>query len=229
MAERHEHRRIIDLLASLDAGLLQQAECWFAGGTAISLRCDEFRLSRDVDFLCASREGYRMMRHRVYEAGVRGLFTSDVTVRRELRADRYGIRVVLDVAGAPLKLEIVSEGRIDLAGVDDPSLPVARLTDEDLVAEKLLANEDRFLDDAALGRDVIDLILLEHRLGELPQVAWDKAREAYGPSVEDAWNRALRRLRDRPEWRARALEALSVTPEARAVVEERVERCSDER
>ncbi|WP_437289532.1 nucleotidyl transferase AbiEii/AbiGii toxin family protein [Sorangium sp. So ce406] len=229
MAERDEHRRILDLLASLDAGLLQQAECWFAGGTAISLRCDEFRLSRDVDFLCASREGYRMMRHRVYEAGVRGLFTSDVTVRRELRADRYGIRVVLDVAGAPLKLEIVSEGRIDLAGVDDPALPVARLTDEDLVAEKLLANEDRFLDDAALGRDVIDLILLEHSLGELPQVAWDKAREAYGPSVEDAWNRALRRLRDRPEWRARALEALSVTPEARAVVEARVERCTDER
>ncbi|WP_438042376.1 nucleotidyl transferase AbiEii/AbiGii toxin family protein [Sorangium sp. So ce128] len=224
MAERDEHRRILDLLTSLDAALLRQSECWFAGGTAISLRCDEFRISRDIDFLCASREGYRQLRQRVYEAGVRGLFVADMAVRRELRADRYGIRVVLDVGGAPIKLEIVSEGRIELAGVEDPALPVARLADEDLVAEKLLANEDRFLDDAALARDVIDLILLEHVLGGLPQAAWDKARDAYGPSVEDAWSRALRRLCDQPAWRARALEALCVTPEARAVVEARVER-----
>ncbi|MGK3996298.1 hypothetical protein [Sorangium sp. So ce1024] len=48
MAERQEHRRILDALASLDAAVFQQAECWFAGGTAISLRCDEFRISRDV-------------------------------------------------------------------------------------------------------------------------------------------------------------------------------------
>ncbi|WP_437298513.1 nucleotidyl transferase AbiEii/AbiGii toxin family protein [Sorangium sp. So ce426] len=72
MAERDEHRRILDLLTSLDAALLRQSECWFAGGTAISLRCDEFRISRDVDFLCASREGYRQLRQRVYGRPRRG-------------------------------------------------------------------------------------------------------------------------------------------------------------
>jgi hypothetical protein len=219
MVEREEHRRILALLASLDAEFLRRAECWFAGGTAISLRCDEFRISRDVDFLCASREGYRLVRQRVYEVGIRALFTRDVVVRREIRADRYGVRVVLDVGGAPIKLEIVSEGRIDLVGIEDSSLPVARLADEDLVAEKLLANEDRFLDDATLGRDAIDLVLLEHALGGLPQVAWDKARKAYGPSIEDAFGRALRRLRDQPAWCARAFENLSVSAEARAIVE----------
>src|SRR5690349_15605872 len=109
MAERQEHRRILALLTSLDAEFLRRAECWFAGETAISLRCDEFRISRDVDFLCASREGYRLVRQRVYEAGIQALFTHDVAVRREVRADRYGVRVVLDVEGAPIKLEIVSE------------------------------------------------------------------------------------------------------------------------
>jgi len=223
MAERQEHQRILGLLTQLDAGFLRRAECWFAGGTAISLRCDEFRISRDVDFLCASREGYSLVRQRVYEAGIRGLFTRDVAVRREVRADRYGVRVVLDVGGEPMKLEIVSEGRIDLVGTEDPSLPVARLADEDLVAEKLLANADRFLDEAALGRDAIDLILLEHALGGLPPAAWDKAREAYGPSVEDAFVRALRQLRDKPAWRARAFELMAVSPEARAVVEARLD------
>jgi len=222
MAKRLEHQRVLGLLALLDAGFLRRAECWFAGGTAISLRCDEFRVSRDVDFLCASREGYRLLRERVYDAGIQGLFTREVSVRREARADRYGIRVVLDVGGAPLKLEIVSEGRIDLAGVDDASLPVARLADEDLVAEKLLANEDRFRDDASLGRDAIDLVLLEHVLGGLPEAAWEKARRAYGPSVEDALRRALGRLERDPDWRERVFETLSLSPEGRAIVEARL-------
>lgn len=213
---------MLALLSSLDAAFLRESECWFAGGTAISLRCNEFRVSRAVDFLCASREGYRALRNRVYDAGIRGLFTSDVVVRREMRADRYGIRVVVDVDGAPLKLEIVSEGRIDLQGVEDPSLPVARLADEDLVAEKLLANEDRFLDDAALGRDVIDLVLLEHMLGGLPDVARQKARGAYGPSVDDAFRRALLRLRDDEGWRKRVFEVLSISAEAREIVETRL-------
>jgi hypothetical protein len=59
MVERDEHRHVLALLSALDAAFLRQAECWFAGGTAVSLRCDEYRLSHDVDFLRATREGYR--------------------------------------------------------------------------------------------------------------------------------------------------------------------------
>lgn len=222
MVERPEHQKMLDILSRLDMDFLRQAECWFAGGTAISFRCHEFRLSRDIDFLCSSREGYRSLRERVYRTGIRGLFRQEVAIRREVRADRYGIRVVLDVEGAPLKLEIVSEGRIDLRGLDDTSLPVARLSDQDLVAEKLMANEDRFLDEASLARDIIDLIMLEHELGMLPVAAWDKARTAYGDSIEHAYVRALRQLQDKPQLRLRALDALSVTAEARAVIEAKV-------
>lgn len=220
MAERPEHVRVLALLERMDDALVREADCWFAGGTAVALRCDEFRLSRDVDFLCASVAGYRMLRERVFERGGAGLFKAPVPLAREARADRYGIRLAVSLDGGdPIKLEIVSEGRIALAGVDDSTLPVPRLCDVDLVAEKLLANEDRLFDDASLGRDAIDLIMLEHALGGLPSAAWDKAALAYGASVEVAWKRALERLRDRPEKLAKWLDVMDVSPVARQVVE----------
>jgi hypothetical protein len=224
MAGRAEHRRVLSLFSQMDAPFLRAASCWFAGDTAISLRCGEFRVSNDVDFLCASQEGYRALRERWFHKGFRGFFKNDIDVVREAQADRYGIRAVLRVDGAPLKVEIVSEGRISLSGQADPALPVDRLTDEDLVAEKLLANADRFLDDAALSRDALDLTLLAHQLGALPQVAWEKARAAYGDSVDRAFERALQRLRDRPQFVDRVLDALDVSVEGRAVIEARLEQ-----
>jgi hypothetical protein len=41
MVERPELRLVLSLLSALDAELLRDAECWFAGGTAVSLRCGE--------------------------------------------------------------------------------------------------------------------------------------------------------------------------------------------
>lgn len=222
MVERPELARVVEALKLLDHGLLRDSGCWFAGGSAIALRCGGYRLSRDVDFLCASRDGYRALRQRVFSHGGRGLFGGEVDIVREVRVDRYGIRLAFQFEGQPLKLELVSEGRIDLAGEDDPMLPVARLRDVDLVAEKLLANADRHQDDAAMGRDVLDLIMLEHALGELPQEAWTKATEAYGDSVEVAWHRALRRLRERPAMRARWFEQMVVSSEGQAIIEARL-------
>jgi hypothetical protein len=222
LAERRENRRALTLLAQVDGALFREAACWFAGGTAISLRCGEFRVSRDVDFLCASREGYRLLRERARTGGGRGLFSGAVSIVREPRVDRYGIRMAVEVDGEPLKFEIVSEGRIALDGFDDPSLPVARLCDVDLVAEKLLANDDRYLDDSALGRDLVDLLVLERHLGALPAAALIKAQEAYGPSVLRAHRGAQRRFRDRPDLLARSLDALSVLPSERAYVTARI-------
>ncbi|MFI5302852.1 MAG: nucleotidyl transferase AbiEii/AbiGii toxin family protein [Polyangiales bacterium] len=219
MAERPENQRALALLERLDAALLRVCECWFAGGSAISLRCGEFRVSRDVDFLCASREGYRELRERVNASGGAALFCHPLVLVRPARVDRYGIRMAVELDGEPLKLEIVSEGRIDLVGVEDATMPTPRLCDEDLVAEKLLANEDRCFDDSAMNRDAIDLIVLEHTMGSLPNIAWSKAREAYGRSVDMAWTRALDRLDEQPDRRARWLDAMGITPGARAVID----------
>jgi hypothetical protein len=222
LVKRPENRRALALLSLVDAELFAQAECWFAGGTAVSLLCGEYRVSRDVDFLCSSRDGYRVLRQRVFERGAPGLFCREVEVLREARADRYGVRFAVKIEGESVKVEIVSEGRIDLSGLDDPALPVARLSNEDLVAEKLLANQDRHLDDGALGRDAFDLILLEHNLGGLPTAAFEKARAAYGPSIDTAWERALCRLQARAQLREHWEDQLAISPEARRLIKDRL-------
>lgn len=68
----------------------------------------------------------------------------------------------------------------------------------------------------------MDLLLLEHALGGLPSGAWEKARNAYGPSVESAWPEALQRLRTRVEPRMRAYEAMGVTAAEREIIEARL-------
>ena len=58
--QRQHHNDILSALRSLDGELLLDAECYFAGDTAIVLNLDEYRESVDIDFLCASQEGYRI-------------------------------------------------------------------------------------------------------------------------------------------------------------------------
>lgn len=215
---------MLRLLERVDRRLFDDAGCWLGGGVGVSLRCGGFRVSRDVDFLCASREGYRELRGLASSKGVRSLFVGPVVLLREPRIDRYGVRMALEVDGAPVKFEVVSEGRIELSGVDDDIAPVARLCDVDLVAEKLLANDDRHGDDAALGRDAIDLIVLEHTLGALPDAAWVKARQAYGATVDAAWQRALLRFRGAPDRLERALDAMAITGSTAALVRARLAR-----
>lgn len=87
---------MIALLERIDAPVFRAAECWFGDESAVSLRCEEFRVSRDVGFLCASRDGHRMLRERVHRDGAQGLFRSPVTLVREARVDRYGIRMAIE-------------------------------------------------------------------------------------------------------------------------------------
>lgn len=59
MYNRPRHQAIDKILKSFNSAALRNANCYFAGGTAISLLLDEFRESVDIDFLCSSAEGYR--------------------------------------------------------------------------------------------------------------------------------------------------------------------------
>ncbi|MEO9632426.1 MAG: nucleotidyl transferase AbiEii/AbiGii toxin family protein [Sulfitobacter sp.] len=62
MFQRKHHNDILNALRCLDGDLLLDAECYFGGGTAIVLNLGEYRESVDIDFLCASKEGYRKLR-----------------------------------------------------------------------------------------------------------------------------------------------------------------------
>lgn len=180
MFKRPHHQRIAKILKALNSDLLVQAECYFAGGTAIVLSLNEYRESVDVDFLCASNEGYKLLRNTVTQEGLGALLNAPIKHLRDVRTDRYGIRTILEVDGIPVKVEFVREDRIPLAGHYDEDLSVPILARADMYAEKLLANADRGLDKFVKSRDLIDLAMMIEYWGEIPEEALDKAHNAYG-------------------------------------------------
>lgn len=214
MYRRAHHQRIARLLADLDRRLLEDARCFFAGGTAITLQLNEYRESVDVDFLCADAAGYRRLREAVFEKGIQGVFSAPVTPVREARADQYGIRAVVPVNGTPVKIEIVREDRLMLHSTAVPGIPVPCLCQEDLFVTKLLANTDRYADRSALGRDIIDLSAMEHYWGPVPPRAWEKAGNAYGRAPVKAYEKARALFGDNPRLLSECLSKLAVEDEA---------------
>lgn len=210
MFERPHHQRIEKLLRALDGGRLERAECFFGGGTAIALLLGEYRESVDVDFLCASTDGYRELRAAVFDGSLAQLTMSPLKQLRELRTDQYGIRTFVEVDGVPIKFEIVREARITLTGAMHPTLGVPVLSRQSLFAEKLLANADRGADRATFNRDAIDLGMMAASWGPVPAESWALARLAYGATIDAALADSVRRLRD-PAWRRSCLSAMHMT------------------
>lgn len=210
MFKRPHHQKIATILDVMNADFLRETKCYFGGGTAISLMLDEYRESVDIDFLCADQDGYRKLREAVFSHGFDDIFRAKVKTLRDIRSDRDGIRAILVADETPVKFEIVRESRIPLAGIDVPGIPVPCLCKEDMFAEKLLANTDRFGDKAAMSRDVIDLLAMEQCWGPIPQAALDKAFAAYGNSVYAALQKAKDQLRNDPGYLRECLDRMGV-------------------
>jgi len=223
MFERPHHQRIGALLTMLDGDLLADCACLFAGGTAIALQLDEYRRSDDIDFLCASADGFRTLRERVYERGMAALARGELPVLRELRADQYGIRAVLGTLEFPVKFEVVREGRVDLDAAVGRLAGVPLLGRGDLYAQKLLANADRGLDASTLHRDLIDLAMMRLRWGPVPEAALAKARGAYGGSIDRAVLAVREQLHD-PARRRHCMRALEIAPEVVESLAEALDR-----
>ena len=201
MFKHEHHRRIAAVLKSMDADVLRQTQCYFGGGTAISMQLGEYRKSVDIDFLIRNEDGYRWLRNEVSERSFGSLFRKAPVIvgSSGIRADRYGIRALLDVEGTALKLDIVSEGRIALQGQEVEAIPVPVLNRDCLFAEKLLANADRWASPETHSRDVIDLAYMVDAWGAIPTAAFDAARRAYGPSIDVALAKAIERIME-PKW-----------------------------
>lgn len=201
MFDRPHHNAIERILKALDAKLLLRAEAWFGGGTAIVLNLEEYRESVDIDFLCASRDGYRLLREAAFGGSLDRIMAPGlgITQLREVRADQYGIRTQIETDGTRIKFEIVREGRIDLSGAMNARLGIPLMSRSDMYCEKLLANADRYADRSVLSRDMIDLSMMISRWGSIPETAWAKAEGAYGQSVRAAFEKAVTKVRD-PVW-----------------------------
>lgn len=210
--ERPLHRRVAAHLAQLDAAFLERCRCYFGGGTRIVLELGEYRESRDMDFLCADRDGYRLLRETVTERSLGLLAGKAIRLSRPVLADQYGIRTRLAGAGAELKLEIIREARIELAGERVRGIAAPCLDRACAFAEKLLANADRGLDRSTLSRDVVDLAFMVQGWGtQALAVGARSARGAYGTDIDRKVGQVVGLLRGDRAYRARCVEAMAIT------------------
>lgn len=226
MFDRARHARIAEVLEALDVDLLMSCSCYFGGGTAITLKHGEYRESDDIDFLVSSRTGYGDLRERVLgPQGFNALTSHPIPIARQVLADRYGIRTVLDVGGEPIKFEIVVEGRIELEtpGSGDNICGVATLTELDMAASKLLANSDRWADRAVFSRDVIDLAMMEPDSSLLGR-AVAKAETAYRSSIVNDLRNAIEYLRDNPHRLDECMYELRMHAISKAALWDRIRR-----
>ncbi|GAA6618768.1 nucleotidyl transferase AbiEii/AbiGii toxin family protein [Scytonema sp. NUACC26] len=204
------HNKILTILESLNAEVLQKSFAYFGGGTVITLDNEEYRWSKDIDFICSiSSSGYRYLRTIIFEAGYSALFRdlNRIQLGRST-TDQYGIRMVINVEGMPIKTEIIAEARfeLDLPRYPDWS-PVACLSLNDCFTAKLLANSDRFMDDSVQSRDLIDLAVLRLQ-SPLPKAAIEKAEKAY--EVMRPLKAAVQRFQDRTDYREKCFSGLRI-------------------
>lgn len=216
MFERPLHQRIAQVLGALNGELLREHCCLFGGGTLIALHFGEYRESVDIDLLLSDLNHYRSLRQLLMGTdGINAIVLpgqQPLTQLREIRADQYGIRTMLSVAGQPIKFEIVLEGRIELAAptAKDIVCGIPTLTNLDMAASKLLANSDRWADDGVFSRDVIDLAMMQPGLLLLRQ-AIAKSEAAYGQAIRIDLEKAINGLQQRQGWLDRCMQAMAMT------------------
>lgn len=214
MFDRQHHRDVALVLQCLEPEVLAARHCYFGGGTAMALRYGEYRESVDIDFLVEDLAGYRELRQMLGgAAGLDPLVRAGMKLElaREVRADQYGIRTQVRSGTAAIKFEIVLEARIafDAPGPEDQVCGIRMLAPVDLAAEKLLANADRWPDDAVFSRDLIDLAM-QGGGAPLLRDACAKAEGAYGVAVRKALADAVEALRRRPQRLGECMTALGI-------------------
>ena len=141
-----------------------------------------------------------------------------VELAHAIRANQYGVRTPVRSGASVIKLEVVLEARIELSTPkgDDKICGLSTLAPVDLAAEKLLANADRWADDAVFSRDVIDLAM--HAASPLLRAACAKAETAYGDAVRHSLTQAIDALRERGHRLEACMNALDMTPVSKAAL-----------
>jgi hypothetical protein len=204
------HQHIICILQQLNASFLAECEVYFGGGTLLALQYEEYRLSQDIDFLCASTAGYLRLRRAIFDHGYDALFATRDRIKfpRDIQANQYGVRFPIAIANLSIKFEIISEGRIQFEPpVYLNDLAIACLSLVDCYAEKLLANADRWPDASVCSRDLIDLAMLRFHT-DIPAAAIAKAEAAY--PVLQPLKRAIAQFQAKPDYRERCYQMLAV-------------------
>jgi hypothetical protein len=215
MFRRELYRSMAQVLDALDADVLARTSFRFGGGTCLALGHGEYRLSRDLDFVCSDPGGYAELRDAVRERGYDALFPAPgrtaLGFPREVRTDQYGLRFPVMVGSTSIRVEMIREARLTLGPAEQASwTPVPVLSVTDAFAEKLLANSDRWADRDDLARDLVDLAVLRISHGPIPEVAWAAAERAYRSAPRQDLRKAAERFLAEPEYQRRCFAGLDV-------------------
>lgn len=218
MFRRELYRTMARVLDALDAGALAQTSFRFAGGTCLALGHGEYRMSRDLDFVCSDPRGYAELRFSARERGYDALFSpgarKTLTLPREIRMDQYGLRFPVVVEGTSIRVELIREARIVLGpAASAPWTPVPVLSVTDAFSEKLLANSDRWADRDDLSRDLLDLAVLRAAHGPIPEAAWSAVEQAYGLAPRQDLHKAAERFLEDSDYQRRCFTGLEVEGE----------------
>ncbi len=204
------HNQIFTILKCLDCEVLKKGFAYFGGGTLLAFDFEEYRLSKDIDFIASvSTEGYKYLRTVVFDNGHEVLFNdlSKIQIGRST-TDQYGIRIIVYVNDIPIKTEIIAETRFQLDPPRYPEWsPVPCLSLNDCFTSKLLSNSDRYIDNSVESRDLIDLAVLRLQ-SPIPQSAIEKAEKAY--EVIRPLKKAIELFQEKPEYRQKCFQGLQV-------------------
>lgn len=211
MFRRPHHQVVSRVLAALDPDFLRDNRCYFGGGTRIVMELDEYRESLDIDLLCADVSGYRAIRSQISDDSLGAIVAVPLSLAREVRADRYGIRTFIDIDGKKIKFEIVAEGRISLTSQELLSVPVPCLDRISCFSEKLLANADRWSDKSVLSRDIIDISFMVSHWGAIPSESVVIAENAYGISVIKSLRSAVALVQSDAAYLEHCLSSMAIT------------------
>ncbi|MBD2195108.1 nucleotidyl transferase AbiEii/AbiGii toxin family protein [Calothrix anomala FACHB-343] len=212
------HNTILNILNNFNSEVLKNAAAHFAGGTLLALEYDEYRLSKDIDFLFPyATENYRYLRNLVYDAGIEILFqnTRDIQLG-ESTINQYGIRFPVTVNETTIKVEIVANGAFTL---DPPVYPkwanIPCLSISDRFTSKLMANADRWNDSSTQSRDLIDLAMLRVN-NQISLGAIAKAEQTY--EVRKPLLKAINNFLEKEEHRSKCFQQLNVPEEKKATI-----------
>lgn len=198
MFRRKHHKDIAAVLSKMNSSSLMETQCFFAGGTAISLQLNEYRESVDIDFLCSDKEGYKKIRSEISSGNAEFLFGKEIDLPRELKVDRHGIRGRIFSNESIIKVEIASvDSSIKLSGEYNYNLNVPVLSQSDLFVQKILDNADRGINKSYTNRDIIDLCMMSAAWGGIPVSALRHAVDEYGSkAIARSLMGGLSRIRD---------------------------------
>lgn len=206
----NHHNNILTILECLDCEVLKKGSAYFGGGTLLAFDFEEYRSSKDVDFIASvGTEGYKYLRTIIFDDGYKALFNnlSKIQIERGT-TDQYGIRMAVCVNDVFIKTEIIAENRFELDPPRYPKWsPVPCLSLNDCFTSKLLSNSDRYIDNSVEARDLIDLAVLRVQ-SPIPQSSIDKAEKAY--EIIRPLKKAIELFQERPDYRQKCFQGLQV-------------------